>query len=77
MESVNEKDDENEGRRKPVVVKSFNDVLEKIGYFGWFQILLLTLVALRGYIHGSQNMCPVFTMYIPEHRYVFGSVFQT
>ena len=66
MEVGGDKNDEE--TYTPIAVRSFDDVLEKIGYWGWFLVILFTLNYLRGYIHGAQNNVPVFTMYIPKHR---------
>ncbi|XP_012940625.1 organic cation transporter protein-like [Aplysia californica] len=49
-------------------LKSFDDVLARIGHFGLFQKWILLVLVLIGLTVGGQTMCPVFTLSIPKHR---------
>ena len=49
----------------------FDDVLHDVGEFGLYQKRLLLLISFTGGCVIMQNLSPVFTMKIPQHRSVY------
>ena len=68
MKTVNDDKTTDSKKDNDGIATNFDDILEKIGSFGWFQVSILTVCVLISWTVGSQNLCPVFTINIPKHR---------